>query len=410
MNIHQQQRPSRAPAPPPEDAQYEEVDRMADATRAMIEQRTNHAPPAVRQQTTEPVHEVVPEAEPQPPLPKTECNQLIGAIAAVMAEIQPVSKGGWNKFQSYAFARIQDLLTAITPLMGKHGIVVFQHEEGREMFDSGKAIAVRYRFTIVHKSGEVWFERPLQTGLSSCRNTKDGFDDKSLNKCHTAARKYFLMSLFQIPTEDMEEGDNDNGRAQGEGGNRPRPQGQGRRPVPAPDGKLPPHLLPVVAGEPPQAWAKRFKDFIAKAATEDEVNKWYDLNAVVFGKIKASDVPEVHDELCDAMDARSAQLAGGKSEGTAKPATTATAGGFPGDTKMIAKDDGNIPWQLDRKLSDNDREWLTSLKEAFEQCRNVEEIAAEQDSIMMPSQGAVSAYVWKLAVDLVAQHIERVNG
>jgi hypothetical protein len=417
VNIQTQQRPSRAPAPPPETY----AQQIEDTSFHEVE-RSNNVP-ATRAQPAREVSEAIPErAEPaQAPLPTTPFGNLAGAIAAVMAEIQPVEKAGWNKFHHYAHVRMQDLSRELTPLMGKHGIVVFQTEEGRELFDGGKAVAVRYRFTIVHKSGEIWPERILQTGLSTCRNTKDGFDDKSLNKCHTAARKYFLMSLFQIPSEDYD-GDNDNGQGQGEGGNRPRPQGQqGRRPVPSPDGKLPPHLLVVINGEAPQAWAKRFKDFIAKAASEDEVNKWYDLNAVVFGKIKASDVPDVHDELCDAMDARVAQLAGGKSEAAAdpissgKPASLAIRDSdFPGDKRLpvsaIDHGDGSIPWALDRKLSDNDREWLMSLKEAFEQCRQVEEIAAEQESMMLPSQSNVSTYVWNKAVDLVAKNIERING
>jgi len=36
--------------------------------------------------------------------------------------------------------------------------------------------------------------------LSSLRNSKGGYDDKALNKCHTTARKYFILGLFQIPT------------------------------------------------------------------------------------------------------------------------------------------------------------------------------------------------------------------
>ena len=46
-----------------------------------------------------------------------------------------------------------------------------------------------------------------QTGVSTCRNSKGGWDDKSLNKCHTAARKYFLLSLFQIPTGEEDDAD-----------------------------------------------------------------------------------------------------------------------------------------------------------------------------------------------------------
>ena len=92
-----------------------------------------------------------------------------------------------------------------------------------------------------------------------------------------------------------------------------------------------------------------------------------------------------------------------------------TDAGFPGDTPMTAKapappaDDGEIPWQLDRKLSESDRDWLLTLKEAWEQCSNVDEVAAEQESIMAPAKESVSPHAWKKACDLMDKHIERVQ-
>jgi hypothetical protein len=52
----------------------------------------------------------------------------------------------------------------------------------------------------------------MQTGMSRCRDSKGGFDDKSMNKCHTAARKYFLLALFQIPTGDIDDADSADGQ------------------------------------------------------------------------------------------------------------------------------------------------------------------------------------------------------
>jgi hypothetical protein len=95
-------------------------------------------------------------------------------------------------------------------LLGRHGIVIFQSETGRAMFDDDNVIAVEYSFTVAHASGESWPHAIKQTGVSTCRNSKGGWDDKSLNKCHTAARKYFLLALFQIPTgeeDDADQGD-----------------------------------------------------------------------------------------------------------------------------------------------------------------------------------------------------------
>jgi hypothetical protein len=135
---------------------------------------------------------------------------LVAAIAAVMNEVHVVAKRGENEFHRYRYATMGDILKEITPLLGRHGIVIFQSETGRAMFDDDNVIAIEYAFTVAHASGETWPHVIKQTGVSTCRNSKGGWDDKSLNKCHTAARKYFLLSLFQIPTgeeDDADQGD-----------------------------------------------------------------------------------------------------------------------------------------------------------------------------------------------------------
>src|SRR5712664_363244 len=132
---------------------------------------------------------------------------LVGAIAAVMNEVHVVAKRGENEFHRYRYATMGDILKEITPLLGQHGIVIFQSETGRAMFDDDNVIAIEYAFTVAHASGETWPHVIKQTGVSTCRNSKGGWDDKSLNKCHTAARKYFLLALFQIPTGDEDDAD-----------------------------------------------------------------------------------------------------------------------------------------------------------------------------------------------------------
>jgi hypothetical protein len=141
------------------------------------------------------------------PLPSTGIAQITKAIAAVMQEIDMVAKRGHNTFHHYRYARMEDILRQLTPLLGKHGLVVFQNEIGRSMFDNDGVIAIAYEFTVAHESGEIWPQRLRQTGVSRCRDSKGGWDDKAISKCHTAARKYFLLSLFQIPTGEEADAD-----------------------------------------------------------------------------------------------------------------------------------------------------------------------------------------------------------
>src|SRR5258706_16409508 len=73
---------------------------------------------------------------------------LVAAIAAVMNEVHVVAKRGENEFYRYRYATMGDILKEITPLLGRHGIVIFQSETGRAMFDDDNVIAVEYAFTV----------------------------------------------------------------------------------------------------------------------------------------------------------------------------------------------------------------------------------------------------------------------
>jgi hypothetical protein len=158
-------------------------------------------------------------------LPVTGIAQITKAIATVMQEIDTVAKRGENTFHRYQYARMEDILRRLTPLLGKHGLVVFQDEVGRSMFDNDAVIAVTYEFAVAHESGEIWPQRLRQTGVSRCRDSKGGWDDKALNKCHTAARKYLLLSLFQIPTGDEADADRGDDIVRGpEKAQTPRPE------------------------------------------------------------------------------------------------------------------------------------------------------------------------------------------
>jgi hypothetical protein len=111
-------------------------------------------------------------------------------------------------------------------------------------------------------SGETWPQPLRQTGVSTCRNSKGGWDDKSLNKCHTAARKYFLLALFQIPTGEEEDADL---------GENERPAKQITRAVrtvaPAPKNRL---TERAIAARVAQAWEPRHSEPFNASEREKE--------------------------------------------------------------------------------------------------------------------------------------------
>ena len=89
---------------------------------------------------------------------------------------------------------------------------------------------------------------------------------------------------------------------------RARPQGNAApRRAPSPDGKVKSHLLPVVDGEAPVKWATRFGEFVQKAASVAEIDDWYNVNAIVFDKLKTADT-QVYNDAIDFMDACTAKL------------------------------------------------------------------------------------------------------
>lgn len=151
-------------------------------------------------------------------------KEVTAAIAKVMGAVGYVQKKGTNAFHNYKFAAIGDLLAKIQPAMVEAGLVITQSELRHELIAEGSVMTATYEFSLAHTSGAQWTDRPCHTGMAGARNSKGGFDDKALNKCHTAARKYFLLGLFQIPTGDVADPDEEEDKPA-------RSNGHGQAPV-----------------------------------------------------------------------------------------------------------------------------------------------------------------------------------
>jgi ERF superfamily len=208
------------------------------------------------------------------PLPKTA-----KAIAAVMGEIGTIAKGGRNDFHGYNYARMEDLLHQLTPLLGKHGIMITQNLINYSMVET--RVLGEYEF-VVYVEDEV--SPPVrQVGMCQGRDRKGGIDDKALNKTHTAARKYFLLGLFQVPAGDFDDGDAD------------RTTQDKAAPVPGPAQAA----RAETTEERADRWATAFIDKIGKAtskeglakleaANEPTLQTMYDRHRKVFDRIRAA--------------------------------------------------------------------------------------------------------------------------
>lgn len=134
-------------------------------------------------------------------------SKIVQAVSRIMNDVGSVKKEGNNAFHNYKYATAADISHKIQPLLAREGLVILQSETERHFVADGAALAITYEFVLAHKDGETWPDKPKQTGMAAARNSKGGFDDKAANKCHTAARKYFTLALFQIPTGDYDDAD-----------------------------------------------------------------------------------------------------------------------------------------------------------------------------------------------------------
>lgn len=240
----------------------------------------------------------------QPPLPQTPFDQVAASIAEITAEIaeHPVLKEGKNAFHGYMFARLQDVLAVVAPAMAKHGLTILQSERERGFMDRGNAIYATYDFVVMHKSGQVWPQRLQGTGVANTRTSKGTFDDKGLNKCHSAARKFFLMSLFQIPTTD----DPDRGQ---------RPSANARTPIAQPS-RAPIDIekrkvLERIPGEPWENWSRDFLLAIKGSTDLDKIEAWLDANKTVLEQLR-KEMPEHHQHVMRQYNKRVLELQPGE--------------------------------------------------------------------------------------------------
>jgi hypothetical protein len=152
-----------------------------------------------------------PKMEPMP-------AEIAAAVVAIMEKVKPVEKTGENREQKYKFAKVEELLAVLQPELANNGIIPIQTEVHARF--SANSLLVTYAFYLQHKSGVMWASPITHTGQARFLNREGGGDDKAYNKCHTSARKYFLLSLFQIPALDagdsrLSDGDADEGGDEG---------------------------------------------------------------------------------------------------------------------------------------------------------------------------------------------------
>ena len=248
-------------------------------------------------------------------------SKILTALANIMAEVGTVKKAGYNEFHKYNYASAADVAHAIQKITAKHGLLIFQNQKEIAYDFDNTLLKITYTFTLAHVSGEVYGQTFEFTGCATNKNSKGGIDDKAINKCFTAAGKYFLIGLFKIPTGEYDDADADEDK--GEGAPAPRrnrqaaspvaeekPVEQVAAPVDPTTGTSTPHAIkvPLKDGKgDPVGWASLFIAAVKAAPQSGDVESWVNLNAKLIGDLSRY-APAAHREITSTLDARRAEL------------------------------------------------------------------------------------------------------
>ncbi|MDQ8704888.1 ERF family protein [Streptomyces sp. LHD-70] len=139
-----------------------------------------------------------------PPAAPQKAVTVHQAINAVMRDMDPVGKNGFNDFSRYKFRSVEDVINAANGAFVRHGLfiapeVVNERYELRGGKNNTAILTIKYR--IFGPSGD--HVEAVMVGEGS------DVSDKAANKAMTAGFKYLLNQVFMIPTESTDDSDRD---------------------------------------------------------------------------------------------------------------------------------------------------------------------------------------------------------
>lgn len=134
---------------------------------------------------------------------ETMNNPMIyGKIAAIMKECPAIGKNQRNSQQGYAYRGIDDVMNALQNLLPKYGVfyvpeVIDAIREERTTARGGNLIysVLKVKYTFYAEDGSHVSAVVQSEGMDSA--------DKSSNKAMSAACKYALFQVFNIPTVEF---------------------------------------------------------------------------------------------------------------------------------------------------------------------------------------------------------------
>lgn len=171
---------------------------MSSAAPAAVEE-----PPGAPDETAAEPAEVT---GPEPPEPLGPDAKIHERMVRILAELPAIGKDQKNEQQDFMYRGYDDVLNALNPLMGQHGVYlvpdVIERVPGERTVRSGATmyevnLHVRFRFY------------GLAGDYIDASGWGEGTDmaDKATNKAMTGALKYVLFQIFAISTAEASDSD-----------------------------------------------------------------------------------------------------------------------------------------------------------------------------------------------------------
>lgn len=163
-------------------------------------------------ETPEPEETIMVDVEPGPSLPgnvtvtyesatgplfPSSIPTVHQAIGYVVRDLRGVGKDQQNTDQRYRYRGIEDVLKALHPVLGQHGVFIVPHVIERLYEDVTSTKGTKGRLVNLHMSYEIFGPRGDRVLADTWGEALD-YSDKGTNKAMTAAFKYMLCEVFAI--------------------------------------------------------------------------------------------------------------------------------------------------------------------------------------------------------------------
>lgn len=161
------------------------------------------------------------------------------AFIAAQGEIPFVPEGGRNQFHKYNYARTEDYIQTIRPILANHGFgLSFSCVDVVSIDPIKTKNGSQELGTRVTMEGRLMYQ---DGSILTARGFGDGYDaaDKGVYKAQTGARKYLMAAMFNLATGDEPEDDQRQPTQQTSQPSQQRRQAPAAPPVTDPDA-LPP--------------------------------------------------------------------------------------------------------------------------------------------------------------------------